>query len=125
MTTEERDVPELPSLLEEIEATVQAFDKRSEESITAREIWIELKNTILPLFKDFAASTMFALEDIRDLADPVELSGEQAQDIGTMLQALAQSQPTNPELQERVREALEALDQDSDEGDDEGDEEAS
>ena len=118
---EERDIPDFPTLLAEIEATSARLDNPSSQA----DAMSEIKNTILPLMKDFVEAVMVFGEDVQDMVNPVELTAAEAQDIGTMLTAFAQSNPGNPEIAERVQTALESLDlggEDDDEDEDDEDE---
>lgn len=117
--TEERDVPELQDLVTDLEGTMKRYDEAPQGSIDWES---EVKNTLLPLMKDLAESTMLAMVELRDIVDPVTISTEDAQEIGTLLAALRESQPGNAQLVSRIDAALAVL---SDEGDDdeEGDEE--
>lgn len=111
---EDREVPELPDLVTEIDATIAQL---SQPGAAERDPIAEIRETVLPLLKDLATSVMFAVEDLQDQVNPVELTGAEAQEAMQLLKALAQLQPTNTQLQERVTQMLEALG-----GDDEGDE---
>jgi hypothetical protein len=124
---EERDVPELQDLVTEIETTITSLDERMRTappgSINAMA---EITNTILPLLKDVVESVLISLVEIRDIADPIELTGADAQEIGTLLAAFRESQKDNPQLVERIDGALDLLgpegEDDEDENEDEEDE---
>jgi len=114
---EERDVPMLEDLVNEVDAIVARLDA-SPTPATAETVMSELKNTILPLIKDIAASTMLGLIEIHDEINPVKLSGEQADETAALLKAFAES-TTDAALKQRIAEALEPLEEEEDDGDEE------
>jgi len=121
MAEAERDIPDFPTLLADIEGTMVRLDNPSSQA----DAMSEIRNTILPLMKDFVEAVMVFGEDVQDMVNPVEVTAAEAQDIGTMLTAFAQSNPGNPEIAERVKTALEALDlAEGDDDEDEDEEEA-
>jgi hypothetical protein len=121
MAAEERDVPTLEELLTEIDATIARLDQPGAAAANAMD---EIRNTILPLMKDVVASVGLGFIDIQDEINPIRLGGADAEEIHTLLQAFAASRPTDTQLQERVKQAADLLEQDDDEeGGDEDDEE--
>lgn len=125
-TTEERDTPSLGDLFTEIEAKMADFDARPAGSL---DVELELKNTILPLLKDVVASVGFAIEDLQDIVDPIKLSSQDAQEIGTLLAAFREMVTANPQLGaapqlvERIDDALAAVSDEDDDDEPEGDDE--
>jgi hypothetical protein len=115
--SEERDVPDLPTLLTDITAAIDRLDKTPVTDAEAVKAMVV--NDVLPLMKDFIESTLYAFEDIQDLVEPIKITGAEAQNIATILQATLQSNPGNKELAERINDGLEALDM----GDDDEEEE--
>ena len=115
MAEAERDIPDLPTLLADIEGTMVRLDNPSSQA----DAMSEIRNTVLPLMKDFVEAMMVFGEDVQDMVNPVEITAAQAQNISTMLTAFAQSNPGNPEIAERVKSALEDLDLGDDEDEDE------
>ena len=123
MAEAERDIPDFQTLLSDIDGQMLRLDNPA----TQADALSEIKNTVLPLMKDLVEVLMVFGEDVQDMVNPVEITATEAQDIGTMLTALAQSNPGNTELAERVQVALDALDlgePGDDEGEDEDDNEA-
>ncbi len=119
-TTEERDIPELQDLVTEIENTIKSLDNRPAASFDAAALLAEIKNTVLPLIKDVAESTLISLVEIRDIAEPVELTGQEADEMATLLAAFRESQKdTNPQLVERIDNALAVFAEDEDDEDSE------
>lgn len=116
---EERDIPDFPTLLADIEGTMVRLDNPASQA----DAMSEIRNTILPLMKDVIEAMMVFGEDVQDMVNPVEISAAEAQDIGTMLTAFAQSNPGNPEIAERVQAALESLDLNEGEGEDDDEDE--
>ncbi len=124
--SEERDIPTLDDLATEIDATIAKWDGPAGELpadpvAAIKHVWSEIKNTILPLVKDLTASTSVGLMYVQDLAEPVELTGGEADEVATLLKAFAGSRPGDTALQERIAAALEPLEPDDDE-DEDGDE---
>lgn len=126
-TTEERDIPELPDLILEIGSTITSLDERIRNappgSIDGAMVMAEIVNTVLPLLKDGLDSTLISLVEIRDIAEPVKLTGGEADEVTTLLAALRESQKDNPQLVERIDGALELLAADDEDDEAEGDEE--
>lgn len=118
--TEERDVPELQDLVTDLEGTMKRYDEAPEGSIDWES---EVKNTLLPFMKDLTESVMLGMVELQDMVDPIKLTGAEAQEIGTLLAALRESQPTNAQLVSRIDEALTLLsdEPDEEEGDDDED----
>ena len=124
-TTEERDVPELPELLAEIENTILSYDERTRAGQTLVAM-SEITNTLLPLLRDTVAAMIFEVEDIHNEINPVKLAHEDAEEVGTLLGALhAHATATGDTgLAERVTAVLPLLGDepdDGDDGDDDGD----
>lgn len=122
--SEERDIPTLEELSTEVDATVARLDKVAPSTNPEiQNLRDEIKNTLLPLIKDLAASTSIGLIYVQDLAEPVELSGAEADEAATLLKAFAESQPLDKALQERIAIAVEPLlgDDGEDDEDEEGD----
>jgi len=108
----------LEDLLNEIDATVARLDSAPnpttpEEGV--RMLMSELKNTILPLVKDVAASTMLDLMEMRDIVDPIKLNTSDAEEIEALLMAFSESRAGDPGLQARISDALAALERGDDE----------
>jgi len=117
---EERDVPTLDELVNEFDAVVARLDKDypAGTEVLGSALMSEIKNTLMPLFKDVAAATLLDIIDIQDEINPVKLTQAQSEETADLLKAFAASRPTDPALQERIALALEPL-----EGDDDDDEE--
>jgi len=125
--SEERDIPTLDDLATEIDATIAKLDGPAGEIpadpiAACKLIMGEIKNTILPLMKDIVASTSIGLMYVQDLAEPVELTGGEADEVATLLKAFAGSRPGDTALQERISAALEPLEPDDDEDEEDEDE---
>lgn len=124
MTTEERDVPDLPTLLNEIQQMQGRFDvsvakAQSDPAELAKASVAFVQNDMLPWLKDFVESTWYGIEDLIDKVNPVEITGAEADEISTLLQAALQ---TNPQLAERITPLLGALDTGGDDEDADGEE---
>jgi len=115
---DEREVPELPDLVTEIDATIAQLNQ---PGAAGRDPITEIRETVLPLLRDLATSVMFALEDLQDQVSPVELTGAEAQEGIQLLKAFVQLQPGNTHLQERVTQMIDALGGEGDDESDEGD----
>jgi hypothetical protein len=118
---EEREIPTLDELVTEIEGIVERLDKDHPAGapVDPAALMSEIKNTVLPLMKDLAASTALGFVEIQDIVDPIKLSGADAEEVAALLKAFAQTRPTDAALQERIGLAMEALEQDDEEGDEE------
>jgi|SRR5882672_4427086 len=122
--SEERDIPTLEDLAADIDAQIKRLDAPRTTAVTADEAMNEIRNTVLSLMKDMVLSTSMGLMFVQDLAEPVELTGSEADEIATLLKAFAASRPTDLALQGRLQEALELVsgEDDEDEDETEGDE---
>jgi hypothetical protein len=120
MTTEERNVPELPQLLNEVAEMQGRLDKSVQDG-AANAVQF-LQHDLLPWLKDFLESTMLSLDDIEDSVAPIQLPRSSAQNLVEILLATKQSNSTNEVLVARIDEALEDLEYGEDEDADEGDE---
>jgi hypothetical protein len=118
---EERDVPTLDELVIECDTIAANLDKTYPPGaeVSGADVMSELKNTILPLIKDVAASAMLDIGEIQDDINPVKLTRADADEAAILLKAYAASNPTDAGLQGRIAAQLEALE----DGDDEEDEE--
>lgn len=125
---EERDVPTLEELANECDAIMARLDKDfpAGTEVSGASLMSEIKNTLLPLFKDIAAAAFLDIIDLQDEINPVKISQAQAEETADLLKAFAASRPMDPALLERISAALEPLEGDEDdegEGEGEGDEE--
>lgn len=122
--SEERDIPTLDDLVNEIEALSQRLDRDYPPStqVTAEAVMSELKNTLLPLIKDVASAAMIDISDLNDAVNPVKVSMVDAQEMADLLKAFAASRPTDLELQARIKDKVDILEgEDDEDGDDDED----
>lgn len=123
MAEEERDVPDLPTILNDIHLLIAKVDTAQPGQPHADPMNV-IRNEILPLLKDLTESVGYALEDVQDLVDPIRLTGAEASGIADILLAAREANPNNPALLEKIQEGLDALDYEEGEGGgDEDDEE--
>lgn len=123
---EERDVPTLDELVNEIDNLSARLDKDYPDGteVSGAAVMSELKNTFLPFLKDVAAATMIDIGEIQDIVDPVKITRAEADETSALLQAFAASRPTDLALQERIAATLELLENDDDDDEGEGEEES-
>lgn len=122
MVDEERDVPDLPTILTDINALIAKVDAAQPGQPHADPMNV-LRNELLPLLKDLTESVGYALEDVQDLVDPIKLTGAEASGIADILLAARAANPNNPALLEKIQDGLDALEY-QEGGDEEDDEEA-
>lgn len=128
MAEEERDLPDLPTLLTDTVTMHQRFDAMVSNSsgdpdALARGIASFLQNDLMPLLKDLQESNMAALEDLEDAIDPVKIPRSGAQAIADLLNGYKAQNAGNPDIVARVDEALDDLEVDGGDEDEEEEEE--
>ncbi len=101
MADEEKEVPDPIDLLKDLEGMQERLDKGQ-----VPDPLMFLKNDVLPLLKDFMQSTIMAFEDVQDDINPIKLTGADAKENLTVLQATLQ---TNPQLKDRLEPIIESL----------------
>jgi len=126
MANEERDVPPLDVLLNDIAQMQERFDAQSKEAPDAESRSLLavsfVQNDMLPWLKDFVESTLFAFEDVQDLVNPIEIPSSEAENMVEILKATKDSNPTNVLLVERIERALTFLEPDDAEDEEEDEE---
>lgn len=121
MAEEERDVPDLPTILSDTSALIVKVDQAQPGQPHADPLNI-IRNELLPLLKDLIESVSYAFEDVHDMLEPIKLTGAEANNIADILLAARAANPDNTALLEKIQDGLEALEyQEGD--DDEEDEE--
>lgn len=120
MAEEERNVPDIPTILNDIVSLIAKVDTAQPGHPHADPMNV-LKNEVLPLLKDLTESVGYALEDLQDLVDPIKLTGAEASEIADILIAARDANPNNTALLEKIEAGLEALEYQ--EGDGDGEEE--
>ncbi len=122
---EERSVPEMTTILDDANSMHERLDAGiaaagGDPARVATFLATFLQNDLMPLLKDQVESTLYALEDLQDLADPVTIPGRLAQENADLLLALKAQNSGNPEMVSRIDEVLEHLiDGDGEENDEE------
>jgi hypothetical protein len=121
MSTEERDVPPLDTILADLDPMQQRLDQHVKEGTFNAGVW--LQNELMPLIKDFVESTLFGFEDIQDQIAPVEIPAAEAESIVEILEATKASNAGNKLLADRIDRALAHLKPEIVGGDDEDEDE--
>lgn len=120
---EERDVPDLGTIVNDLTATQERIDalvsnNKSDPVALAQALASFIQNDLMVIVKDLAESTLIGMQELQDMVDPIEIPGSAAQEIADLLQALKAQNAANPDLVARCDEALDVLDV-GDDGEDE------
>ncbi len=124
MPAEERDVPPLDVLLNDVTEMQARFDDQAKSAPDAEarsQLAVSfIQNDMLPWLKDFVESTLYGFEDT---LPPVEIPATEAENIVEILEATKQSNAGNTLLVERIDRALSFVKEDEDDAEDEDEEE--